>query len=65
MSTQNRSANWRKAKASGLSNCVEVRALDGRVDIRDSKHPHAQHLSLAPAVFRTWVDSLKGADTRR
>ncbi|WP_344654515.1 DUF397 domain-containing protein [Cryptosporangium japonicum] len=50
---------WRKAKASALGNCVEVRTRAGEVDIRDSKRPTAGHLTVSPAIFRSWIESLK------
>ncbi|WP_345732797.1 DUF397 domain-containing protein [Cryptosporangium minutisporangium] len=50
---------WRKATASGIGNCVEVRNRAGWVDIRDSKRPGDPFLSLPPAAFASWIDSLK------
>lgn len=50
---------WQKASASGIGNCVEVRLGAGTVDLRDSKNPDAGHLSVAPAVYRNWIASLK------
>jgi hypothetical protein len=61
MSSKLETGAWRKAKASGMGNCVEVRTALGRVDIRDSKNPHVGHLSMPPAVFQTWIDSLKAS----
>lgn len=52
-------STWRKAKASGIGNCVEVRTIAGSVDIRDSKNPDAAYLHLSTPVFRAWIAHLK------
>ncbi|MFG1928337.1 DUF397 domain-containing protein [Cryptosporangium sp. NPDC048952] len=52
-------SGWRKATASGIGNCVEVRTVAGKVDIRDSKNPEAPHLSIPAHAFRDWIASLK------
>lgn len=47
---------WRKATASeGSDNCVEVKAVDDGVGVRDSKDTGAGHLSVSPAAFRALV----------
>lgn len=51
---------WRKSTYSGpQDNCVEVADLDPHVGIRDSKNPSGGHLSVTPAVWATFVNSLK------
>ncbi|WP_084701364.1 DUF397 domain-containing protein [Cryptosporangium arvum] len=53
---------WRKSSASGVGNCVEIRANSGTIDIRDSKNPGGNLLHVSPAVFQRWIDGLKSAD---
>ncbi|KAF2780403.1 DUF397 domain-containing protein [Streptomyces coelicoflavus] len=49
---------WRKSSYSGDQggNCVEVGELPATVAVRDSKTPAGPTLTLAPAVFATFVD---------
>ncbi|WP_345963526.1 DUF397 domain-containing protein [Streptomyces sp. BRB040] len=49
---------WRKSSYSSDQggNCVEVGELPATVAVRDSKTPAGPTLTLAPAVFTTFVD---------
>ncbi|MDI6515986.1 DUF397 domain-containing protein [Streptomyces coelicoflavus] len=49
---------WRKSSYSSDQggNCVEVGELPATVAVRDSKTPAGPALTLAPAVFTTFVD---------
>jgi hypothetical protein len=53
---------WRKSsRSSGTANsdCVEVADLSGRIGVRDSKAPHAGHLSLTVETFAALLDRVK------
>ncbi|PKK12101.1 DUF397 domain-containing protein [Thermomonospora sp. CIF 1] len=55
---------WRKSSHSGtnnggMSDCVEVASLPGAIAVRDSKNPHAEHLTLTPGVFADLLARLK------
>lgn len=52
---------WRKSSHSGGTGgeCVELAALPGSVGVRDSKNPHAGHLTLSPDTFRALLGELK------
>jgi len=49
---------WRKARASGTSNCVEVAARGHTIYVRDSKCPDGPTLAFTTAE---WVAFLTGA----
>lgn len=47
---------WRKSSRSGDSNCVEVAYLDdGRVALRDSKHPEVAPLIFTAAEWSAFI----------
>ncbi|HUK68232.1 MAG TPA: DUF397 domain-containing protein [Streptosporangiaceae bacterium] len=52
---------WCKAsKSNSFSNCVEVRAAGGRVQVRDSKDPDGPVLTVSPAAWhRFLLDQVK------
>ena len=53
---------WRKSTYSttGQSDCVEMAALpDGLVGVRDSKAPHAGHLTLSRRAVAGIMETLK------
>ncbi|ACZ00302.1 DUF397 domain-containing protein [Thermomonospora curvata] len=55
---------WRKSSHSGtnnggMSDCVEVANIPSGIAIRDSKNPHAGHLTLTPGVFADLLARLK------
>lgn len=54
-------ARWRKSSHSSGSgdDCVEVAAAPGVVGVRDSKDPDGARLALAPAAWRSLLDSVK------
>jgi hypothetical protein len=49
---------WRKSSRSGQTNCLEVRAAPGGVEVRDSKEPAGATLSFTRAE---WLAFLAGA----
>lgn len=56
--------HWRKSSHSGsnnggMSDCVEVANIPSGIAIRDSKNPHAEHLTLTPGVFADLLARLK------
>ena len=58
--TDNSSTTWIKASASsGAGQCVEMRAREGAVDVRDSKHPDGPALKFTAAEFAAWLDGAK------
>jgi hypothetical protein len=53
-------AEWRKSTHSGTQgNCVEVRAIDGTIEVRDSKNPTGSVLRFTHAE---WAAFLGGAE---
>ena len=57
-------AQWRKSSYSGannggMSDCVEVANIPSGIAIRDSKNPHAGHLTLTPGAFASLLTHLK------
>jgi len=58
-------AVWRKSSRTGGANgggteCVEVAALDdGRMAVRDSKHPDGAVLFLTRAELAAWISGVK------
>ncbi|MER7708937.1 DUF397 domain-containing protein [Kitasatospora sp. NPDC097605] len=50
---------WQKSSYSGASNeCVEVRALDDLIEVRESDEPGTT-LGVSPAVFADLLNSIK------
>jgi len=57
-------AVWRKSSRSagngGTEDCVEVAALgDGRIAVRDTKHPDGAVLFLTRAELAAWISGVK------
>ena len=51
---------WIKASASsGAGQCVEMRRVDGAIDVRDSKNPSGPTLHFTFAEFAAWLDGAK------
>lgn len=51
---------WRKSSKSGQSgNCVEVADLGTGIGVRDTKAREQGHLTVSPAEWVAFVDSLK------
>jgi hypothetical protein len=60
---QDPNAEWIKASASAQGgNCVQMRRLASRIEIRDSKHPDGPVLHFTDAEFAAWVDGAKKAE---
>jgi hypothetical protein len=60
--TSNR-GEWIKASRSGGNGqCVEMRPADPGVQVRDSKQPDGEILSLARTGFATWVAGAKAGE---
>jgi hypothetical protein len=54
------STEWIKATKSGSSGeCVEMRRLGGRVEVRDSKDPGGPVQPLERDAFDTWLQGAK------
>lgn len=56
---------WRKSSRSGDSgdsgdNCVEAASVQGRIAVRDSKHPDDAVLTFHRAAWRALTAGLKG-----
>ncbi|WBB77152.1 DUF397 domain-containing protein [Micromonospora sp. WMMD1128] len=52
-------ATWRTSTRSGTQGqCVEVRYLDGRIEVRDSKDREGTSLALSTAAWTKFVASL-------
>lgn len=52
---------WQTSSRSGPNgNCVEVRAVDGRVEVRDTKNREGGTLAFDPHVWQSFVDDTKG-----
>ncbi|HWR49077.1 MAG TPA: DUF397 domain-containing protein [Pseudonocardiaceae bacterium] len=60
-------AVWRKSSRSpangGTYECVEVAALgDGRIAVRDSKHPDGAVLLLTRAGLAAWISGVQNSE---
>ncbi|WP_405112591.1 DUF397 domain-containing protein [Micromonospora sp. NBC_01405] len=54
------SANWRKARRSGNTDCVEVaHNLPGVVAVRDSKDPSGPVLAFNPQTWHAFIEHAK------
>jgi hypothetical protein len=54
---------WRTSSFSDRGNCVAVARLDvDHVAVRNSNHPHAGTVHVAPAVLRAWIDGIKAGE---
>ena len=47
--------DWRKSRASGTGDCVEVAVHNGQILVRDSKSPHSGYLSFTPTEWRAFL----------
>ncbi|XVQ11844.1 DUF397 domain-containing protein [Spirillospora sp. CA-255316] len=59
---------WRKSTHSGASNntdCVELAAMADGIGMRDSKAPHAGHLTLKPHAFAALLAEIKAGRHNR
>lgn len=59
--------NWRKSSLSSAGdNCVEVAtAVDGRVAVRNSRHPHQARLIFTPGEWSAFVGGVAGGEFGR
>ncbi|NJC68176.1 DUF397 domain-containing protein [Planosporangium thailandense] len=54
---------WRKSTRSGnQGQCVEVRTLGGRVEVRDSKDPDGPVLAFTSGEWAAFLDGAKGGE---
>ncbi|MGH3692703.1 MAG: DUF397 domain-containing protein [Pseudonocardiaceae bacterium] len=58
---------WRKSSRSGLNGgsdkCVEVASLgDGRIAVRDSKHPGGAVLLFTRSELAAWISGVKAGE---
>jgi Domain of unknown function (DUF397) len=53
--------SWRRSKASGGGNCLEVAVLGESVAIRNSRNP-THHLLVTPAEWRAFVVGIKAGE---
>ena len=57
------SLRWRKSThSSAQGTCVELAETDRRVYLRNSNHPDAGTLALAPAQMAAWVATVAAGD---
>jgi uncharacterized protein DUF397 len=58
-----RAGVWLKSSRSyGAGNCVEVRAVEGGIKIRDSKSPDEPHLSLSRAEWAAFLAGVRNGE---
>jgi hypothetical protein len=50
---------WKKATASGVSGCVEVAVIGGKIAVRDSKHTDGDILTYAPNEWCVFLELVK------
>jgi hypothetical protein len=51
---------WKKSiRSQSDGNCVEVRLVDGQVQVRDSKNPDGGALGLDPEAWRAFLASMR------
>lgn len=54
--------DWRKSRASGQGNCVEVAVSSRRVLVRDSKDPLGPTLTFSAAEWNAFVLGVKAGE---
>lgn len=58
-------AEWRKSTRSGTEgNCVEVRVIDGTIEVRNSKSPSGAVLRFTPAEWDAFVGGAQDGEFR-
>jgi hypothetical protein len=51
---------WRTSRRSGSNGqCVEVRAMNERIDVRDTKNRDGGQLSFSPEAWTAFIDATK------
>ena len=65
MTAQDEPPRWRTSTRSSGGNCVEVRAEEDVVRIRDSKNRAGAVLSFDPGAFRSFLDGIKHGEFDR
>lgn len=55
-------ATWRKSKASGDDNCVEVRITDSSVDVRHSAEPNGSVLSFTHGEWHAFLTGVRSGE---
>lgn len=54
---------WRKSRASGSSNCVEVALVDGCIGVRDSKRaPAGPILAFSPSEWTAFLTGVRDGE---
>jgi Domain of unknown function (DUF397) len=53
---------WRKSRASGVSNCVEVAFLKGSVLVRDSKDTARSPLTFSRVEWIAFVEGVRNGE---
>jgi len=54
--------HWRKSRASGSGNCVEVAALGQTVYVRDSKSPRGPTLAFTTTEWAAFVTGVRDGE---
>jgi hypothetical protein len=54
---------WFKSSRSyGGGACVEVRAIEGGVRVRDSKHPNGPQLAFTPREWAAFIEGVRAGE---
>jgi len=53
---------WRKSSHSGKEECVEVKALEGGVGVRDSKNPDGGVLRFSREAWGVFLTRIKAGE---
>lgn len=58
------SLDWRKSRASGSGNCVQVAVASagGRILVRNSKHPAAGMASFTPTEWEAFLTGVRNGE---